>query len=119
MKALTKHENDVMEIFWRKNDPLFMSEVVQKSGRLNLHFNTIATVVRGLGKKGFVGHETFGHSFRYFPVVSRQQYGRGLLEEIIDKYYDSFYARVVREFVENGKISAEQLNDLISIKEHY
>lgn len=119
MKALTKHENDVMEIFWRESDPLFMSEVVQKSGRLNLHFNTIATVVRGLEKKGFVGHETFGHSFRYFPVITKLEYSRGLLENIITKYYDHSYSRVVREFVENGKISAEQLNDLISIKEHY
>lgn len=119
MKALTKRENDVMEIFWRENDPLFMSDVVQKSGHLNLHFNTIATVVRGLEKKGFVGHETFGHSFRYFPVITKLEYSRGLLENIITKYYDRSYSRVVREFVENGKISAEQLNDLISIKEHY
>lgn len=116
MKALTKRENDVMEIFWRESDPLFMSEVVQKSGPLNLHFNTIATVVRGLEKKGFVGHKTFGHSFRYFPVVSRQEYSRCLLEKVIDKYYGCSYSRVLVEFIEDGKISIAQLQDLIKIK---
>lgn len=64
MKALTKRENDIMEIFWREGDSLFMSEVVEEFAHLNLHFNTIATIVRGLERKGFVGHETFGHSFR-------------------------------------------------------
>ncbi|MBS1440324.1 MAG: BlaI/MecI/CopY family transcriptional regulator [Alistipes sp.] len=119
MKALTKRENDVMEIFWRESDPLFMSEVVEEFAHQNLHFNTVATIVRGLEKKGFVGHETFGHSFRYFPVITKLEYSRGLLENIITKYYDHSYSRVVREFVENGKISAGQLNDLISNKERY
>lgn len=119
MKALTKRENDIMEIFWREGASLFMSEVVEEFAHQNLHFNTVATIVRGLERKGFVGHETFGHSFLYFPIITKQEYGRSLLENIISRYYDRSYFRVVREFVENGKISAERLHDLISNKAHY
>ena len=38
------------------------------------HYNTVSTLVRNLEEKGFVGHEVFGNTHRYFPIVSREEY---------------------------------------------
>ena len=71
MKHLTNREEKIMEQFWGRG-PLFINDILKALGDLKLHYNTVSTVVRGLEDKGFVDHEQFGNTYRYFPVISRR-----------------------------------------------
>lgn len=74
----------------------------------------MSTVVRGLEDKGFVDHEQFGNTYRYFPVISREDFSRMSLQNIVGKYFNHSYASVLSMFVEEEKISAEEIRELIA-----
>ncbi|MEN6453394.1 MAG: BlaI/MecI/CopY family transcriptional regulator, partial [Prolixibacteraceae bacterium] len=112
MKRLTNREEEIMELFWEKGS-LFVKEIIDMLSDPKPHYNTISTIVRTLEEKGFVGHEQFGNTHRYHAVISREEFSRNTLKEVIGKYFDKSYAAVVSMFVQEEKISPEEIQELI------
>ena len=112
MKHLTNREEEIMEIFWEKGS-LFVKEVIDLLTDPKPHYNTISTIVRGLEEKGFVGHEQFGNTHRYFALISREEFSRNTLKSMVGKYFNQSYSSVVSMFVQEEKISLEEIQELI------
>ncbi len=112
MKHLTNREEEIMEIFWEKGS-LFVKEVIDLLTDPKPHYNTISTIVRGLEDKGFVGHEQFGNTHRYFAVISREEFSRNTIKNMVGKYFNQSYSSVVSMFVQEEKISLEEIQELI------
>jgi predicted transcriptional regulator len=74
-------------------------------------------MVRNLEEKGFVGHEAFGNTHRYFPLVSREAYRREFIGESIADYFDHSYKSLVSHFAREEKISADDLREIIALIE--
>ena len=86
------------------------------------HFNTVSTMVRSLEKKGFTTHRAEGLSYRYAPTMDREQYGQRYLGGVIRDYLDNSYKKAVSQkavsqFVEDERISLEELKDLVRMIE--
>lgn len=112
MKHLTNREEEIMELFWEKGS-LFVKEIIDQLAEPKPHYNTISTVVRGLEEKGFVGHEQFGNTYRYFAIISREEFSRNTIKNMVSKYFNKSYASVVSMFVEEQKISTKEIQELI------
>jgi predicted transcriptional regulator len=112
MKHLTNREEEIMELFWEKG-PLFVKEIIEQLGEPKPHYNTISTIVRLLEEKGFVGHEQFGNTHRYHSIISREEFSRNTLKNMVGKYFNQSYASVVSMFVQEEKISLEEIQELI------
>jgi BlaI family penicillinase repressor len=116
MKHLTNREEEIMDIFWQK-EPLYVKEVLDKMPEPKPHYNTISTIVRGLEDKGFLGHEQFGNTHRYSAIISREEFSRNTIKNIVGKYFDKSYSSVVSMFVKEEKISVEEIKELIRLTE--
>ena len=112
MRRLTHREEEIMELFWEKGS-LFVKEIIDMLSDPKPHYNTISTIVRTLEEKGFVGHEQFGNTYRYHALISREEFSRNTLKEVIGKYFDKSYAAVISMFVQEEKISPEEIQELI------
>ena len=112
MKHLTNREEEIMELFWEKGS-LFVKEIIDELAEPKTHYNTISTIVRGLEEKGFVDHEQFGNTYRYFAVISREEFSKNSIKNLVSKYFNTSYASVVSMFVEEQKISTEEIQELI------
>ncbi len=112
MKHLTNREEEIMDIFWEKGS-LYVKEIVDEIVEPKPHYNTISTIVRGLEEKGFVGHEQFGNTYRYAAIISREEFSRNTIKSMVGKYFNKSYASVVSMFVEEEKISVEEIKELI------
>jgi predicted transcriptional regulator len=112
MKHLTNREEEIMELFWAKG-PLFVKEIIDLLGAPKPHYNTISTIVRLLEEKGFVGHEQFGNTHRYHAVISREEFSKFTLKTMVGKYFNKSYASVVSMFVQEEKISIEEIKELL------
>jgi BlaI family transcriptional regulator, penicillinase repressor len=112
MKHLTNREEEIMEIFWGKGS-MFVKDVIELLTAPKPHYNTISTIVRGLEEKGFVGHEQFGNTYRYFAVISREEFSKNSIKNLVSKYFNTSYASVVSMFVEEKKITTEEIQELI------
>lgn len=111
-RKLTVKEEELMEFFWDKG-PLYVKELLAFYEDPKPHFNTISTIVRILESKGFVSHETFGSTYRYFPMLSREDFQKETLGNVISKYFNNSYMNIVSSLVEEEKISLDELKELI------
>ena len=112
MKTLSAREEEIMGYFWDKG-PLFVREIVEFYEEPRPHFNTLSTFVRGLEEKGYVSHRTFGNSYQYYAVVSREDFKKKTLKGVISKYFNNSYLGLVSSLVKEEDISLDELKDLI------
>lgn len=112
MKGLTAKEEEIMGFFWEKG-PLFVKELLAFYNAPKPHFNTLSTIVRGLEEKGYLSHEAFGNTYRYFAVVSNDEFRSRTLKGVISKYFNNSYLNAVSSLVKKEEISVDELKQLI------
>lgn len=112
MKGLTAKEEEIMGFFWEKG-PLFVKELLAFYSDPKPHFNTLSTIVRGLEEKGYLSHEAFGNTYRYFAVVSNDEFRSHTLKGVISKYFNNSYLSAVSSLVKKEEISVDELKQLI------
>jgi len=112
IEKLTRREEELMHSFWERG-PLFVRQLVELAPEPKPHFNTLSTMVRTLEAKGYLGHEAFGNTYRYYPLVSEEQFSRRTLGNVISRYFENSYMGAVSALVEEEKISVEELRELL------
>jgi predicted transcriptional regulator len=112
MKTLSAREEEIMGFFWEKG-PLFVKEIVGLYDEPRPHFNTLSTFVRALEEKGYLSHQTFGNTYQYYAVVSRDEFKKKTLKSVISKYFNNSYLGVVSSLVKEEEISLSELKELI------
>ena len=114
MQKLAKREEQIMQACW-KLGKAFIKEIIAELPDPKPHYNSVATMVRMLEEKGFLGHETFCNTFQYFPVVSKEQYQNHAFDDIVKQYFNNSYPRMLAYFAKEQKISQEELNELLAL----
>ena len=112
MIKLAKREEQIMQVYW-KLGKAFIKEVIPHLSDPKPHYNSVATMVKILEEKGFLDHETVGNIHRYFPVISKEQYQKHDMKDIVKKYFDNSYPRMLAFFAKEQKLTEEELNDII------
>lgn len=112
MKGLTAKEEEIMGFFWEKG-PLFVKELLAFYNDPKPHFNTLSTIVRGLEEKGYLSHEAFGNTYRYFAIISNEEFRSRTLKGVISKYFNNSYLSAVSSLVKKEEISVDELKQLI------
>lgn len=113
MQKLTPKEEEIMKILWRLKKA-FVKEVLREFKKDKPHYNTVSTMIRNLEDKGFVGHEAFGKTHRYYPVVSKEAYRKNFMSNAIEHYFNNSYKNLVSFFASEEKISVEDLKEIIN-----
>ncbi len=113
---LTGKEEIVMNHFWSHGE-LFVRELVGLYDDPKPHFNTVSTVVRGLEEKGFLSHHDYGSTYRYYPIISHEEFSKISLRGVIGKYYDNSIFSAVSALVETNDISSDELRELLRMVE--
>jgi predicted transcriptional regulator len=75
----------------------------------------VATMVRILEEKGFLSHETFGNTFRYYPTISKEEYQKHAFDDIVKSYFNNSYPRMLAYFAKEQQLSQEELNEILEI----
>jgi predicted transcriptional regulator len=116
MQKLTNKEEVVMKILW-KLEKAFVKEIMTEITEGKPHYNTLSTLVRNLEDKGFVAHESFGNTHRYYPIISKEAYRKTYINDTISHYYENSYKSLVSFFAKEEKISVEELKEIIALIE--
>jgi len=117
MQKLTNKEEEIMVILW-KLKKAFVKEIQAEITEDQPHYNTLSTIVRNLEEKGYVGHNAFGNTHQYFPIVAIEDYRKGFMKTAIDNYFNSSYKSMVSFFAKEEKISPDELREILSMIEN-
>ena len=110
---LTAKEEDIMQIVWDNGD-LFIRDIVARMPEPKPNYNTVATQVKFLEEKGFLGRRPMANSFQYTALISEKEYRGSTIGEVVARYYDNSYSQLVSQFVEEEKIDLDELKALIA-----
>jgi len=112
MKELTKAEEQVMQLLW-KLEKGFVKDIIEKMPEPKPAYNTVSTIVRILEKKGFVGHNAYGKTHEYFPLISRKDYTRSFMKNFMRNYFSGSFQEMVSFFAKEDNMSLSELDELM------
>ncbi len=117
MKELTKAEEQVMQILW-EIDRGFVKDIIDRIEEPKPAYNTVSTIVRILEKKGFVAHESFGKTHRYFPAVEKKDYTKTYFKGFLKNYFSNSMNQLVSFFSKEEDLSLEELEKMRKLIEN-
>ena len=114
MIKLTRKEEEVMKILW-KLEKAFVKDIVEEYDDPKPHYNTISSLVRLLQDKGIVGFTQYGNTYEYFPLMTKEEYRKTFMKQVISDYFDNSYKSAVAFFVKEKGLSPAELEELIKM----
>ncbi|KNB62077.1 BlaI/MecI/CopY family transcriptional regulator [Chryseobacterium sp. Hurlbut01] len=111
---LTDSEEVIMEILWEK-EKVFMKEILESYPEPKPATTTVATLLKRMQNKDFVGYELFGNSREYFPKIKKSDYFKEEMTSMIDRFFNSSVTQFASFFTTNTKLSQKQLKELREI----
>ena len=112
IKRLTKGEEGIMQYIWQMGR-CTVADVIEKLATPKPPHSSISSIVRILERKGFVGHKTYGRTYEYFPLLSKEEYSRGSLLNLIHNYFNGSTPKLVSFLVEEEETTIEELQEII------
>lgn len=109
---LTKAEEKVMKILWSIERGL-IRDVVKEYQEPRPAYTTVATIIKILEKKGFVGRKPIANSFEYHPLVEKKEYTSGFMNSFVKNYFSNSFKNMVSEFSNQQDLSTEEMEELI------
>ena len=73
MQKLTRAEEELMQKIWDL-EKAFLKDIIEAMPDPKPAQSTVATLLKIMETKGFIGHKAYGKSFEYFPIVTRKDY---------------------------------------------
>lgn len=114
MKELTKAEEQLMQVLWDIQKG-FVNDIMDKLPEPKPAYNTVSTIVRILEKKGFVGHNAYGKTHEYFPIVTKDSYTKGFMKGFVENYFSNSYKNMVSFFSKNENLTLKEMEEMIRI----
>lgn len=112
--ALSKTEEQIMELIW-KNDRVFLKDLMDSFPDPKPAATTVATLLKRMQEKGYVGYKTFGNSRQYFPLIKKTDYFSRHINGVIKDYFNNSALQFASFFTKTSDLSASELEDLRKI----
>lgn len=116
MKELTKAEEQIMQILW-EIEKGFVKDVLKHFPEPRPAYNTVSTIIRILQDKGFVSHRAYGRTHEYYPLVSKEDYTRSQMTNLVSNYFSNSFEKMISFFAREKKISLSEMEDIIKLME--
>lgn len=114
IKELTRAELEIMQILWQIERG-FVNNILEIMPDPKPAYNTVSTIVRILEKKGFVAHKSFGKSHEYYPIVDRQSYTKGFMNNVLDNFFGGSVGNMVSFLSREKSISLSEADEIIKM----
>jgi predicted transcriptional regulator len=112
MRALTKAEEQVMQVLWKLGKG-FLKDIIEATPEPKPHSNTISTILKILVDKGYVEYEVQGRNNLYKSRLSKMEYGKKSAQQLVKEYFEGSPVKLVSQFVSDNKLSLQELEELL------
>jgi BlaI family penicillinase repressor len=80
-------------------------------------YTTLASTIKNLEKKGYLTSRMVGNAYVYQPAVTEDEYKKKFMNGFVRDYFANSYKELVNFFVEEKKLSAKELKEIIQLIE--
>ncbi|MET0466965.1 MAG: BlaI/MecI/CopY family transcriptional regulator [Chitinophagaceae bacterium] len=114
MTKLAKAEEQLMELIWQQ-EKVFLKDLIEAHPDPKPAATTVATLLKRMQDKGFVGYELLGNSRRYFALVNKDDYFSKHIGDMVKDYFGDSALQFASFFTSNANLSTDELEELKKI----
>ena len=118
---ITEAELEIMQVLWknkRGNLTIIMEELSKKSKNEERNKNTIKTLIHRLIQKGAIESQKVNNKeVEYIPKINEKKFIAKESNSFLNKFFNGNTVKLLLNFVENKKVTKNELQKLIDILE--
>jgi BlaI family penicillinase repressor len=116
MEKLTMQEEEAMQAVWKVGEGNVKS-FLENMEAPKPPYTTLASTIKNLEKKGFLTSRLIGNAYLYKAAISGDEYKKKFMNGFVKDYFADSYKELVNFFVEEKKLSARELKEIIDLIE--
>jgi predicted transcriptional regulator len=113
---LSQSEEELMQYLW-KLEKAFMKDLLDEYPDPKPAPTTVATLLKRMTGKEFVGYKQMGRSRQYYPLVEKSDYFSKHVNGLIKKFFNDSASQFASFFTSETDLSEAELKELKSIVE--
>ena len=111
---LSKAEEELMQILWERKSA-YMKDFIEVYPEPKPAVTTLATLLKRMQNKKFVGYTTHGRSRKYYPLIDKNEYFSKFMAGSIERFFNNSTAQFASFFTREANMSKEELLELRGI----
>jgi len=112
--TLSKTEEQLMEYLWNQ-EKAFLKDLIEAFPDPKPAATTVATLLKRMTDKGFVGYKLYGNSREYHPMVKKSDYFSKQMKGMIKNSFNDSVLQFASFFTKTSNLSASELKELRKI----
>jgi predicted transcriptional regulator len=113
MKKLTQAEEQIMHALWSLENGGFLKDIIENLPEPRTHHNTVATLLKILVEKQFVGIQNPNRNNFYTALISKEEYTEQRIVGLTERFFDGSYPNVISFLVDKKQMSIKELELLL------
>ena len=113
-RSLTKSELHLMNLLWDKGEGT-VNDLIEMMPEPRPAYTTVLTVMRVLTKKGVVEATPQGKAYLYTPLMTREEYTKGFMEETRNTLFKGSFSKLLMFFAERERLAADEVEKIIAL----
>lgn len=115
---ITDAELEIMQVLWKNRECNLTTITQELSRNENKNKNTIKTLIHRLIQKGAIESQKINNKeVVYVPKINKKKFIKKESNSFLEKFFNGNTEKLLLNFVEEKKISKEELKKLIDILE--
>ena len=111
---LSKTEEQLMEYLWNL-EKAFLKDLIDAFPDPKPATTTVATLLKRMADKGFVGYKVFGNSREYYPLVKKADYFSKHVNGMIKTNFNDSVMQFASFFTKATNLTTAELKELRKI----
>jgi BlaI family transcriptional regulator, penicillinase repressor len=116
MEKLSPQEEQAMQAIWKTGEGNVKS-FLENMEDPRPPYTTLASTVKNLEKKGWLKSQLIGNVYLYKPIIGEEEHKKKVTGTVVKDYFENSYKELVNFFVEQKKLSAKELKEIIDMIE--
>ncbi|WP_373493579.1 BlaI/MecI/CopY family transcriptional regulator [Aquiflexum sp.] len=111
MEDLIPQEEQAMRVFW-KIERGIVRDILDHLPEPKPPYTTLASTIKSLEKKGYLGHKTYGKTHEYFVLIMESEYKKKKINRIIKDFFEGSVENVLSFLVSEKKLTSKELEEV-------
>jgi|SRR5690606_3239048 len=108
---LTAAEEQLMQYVW-KHKKVLLKDLIDSYPQPKPAKTTVATNIKKLVDKGFVGYDEIGSIRMYYPIIKKENYFSKQMKNMIKQFFDNSTTQFASFFAKEASLTKEELQKL-------
>ena len=107
-----KVQTKIMQLLWKKKRATAREITEDLNSEMNVAHSTVYTLIRGLEKKGVIGHDIDDRTFIFYPLVECENFLNHTMSDFIDRIFAGSAGGVVSYMLKKRLITLEEIEKI-------